>query len=530
MDNILTIQELISFFESKNIETFSSAESGRRIRAIVPATFEVVDPDPNDGLMRVKIKVCHTGKNRNNSFISRESAEAAMPSFKNRPILAYIHQLDDGEWDFESHNQSIERDEDGDAIVVYQEQQIGNITEAEPFFEYDKEYDKEYVCAYGVIPEAYSRAADIIRRKGGTKNSAEICIDELKYDRAEKCLRIEKWVLYGTTLLGAHEDGTLVQEGMEGSRADIVDFSEMVNNVEQKGDESSVNKFEELLQKYNKSVEDVTFEHEGLTDEELEAKFAETFDGTDDSPVEADNIPEDGSVEEEHIDDNSAPETNEDTGDGSPDEDTDAVEEPATATYSGINVAFALTLGELEGRVNRSIKETYETDENYIWADVFVDSTAIMHEYGQGNVRHYKQGYAVNEDGDVTLIGERTEVFPEWLTQQEKDDLTALRASYQNVVKELDIYKKNELWASGEYSSIETTEEFSALKAQSDGMSFEEVSSKLESMLLDKTKQANMTFAAQKSGQVRKVGLIKSPTTTRKSRYGNLFKHRDIDT
>ena len=43
------------------------------------------------------------------------------------------------------------------------------------------------------------------------------------------------------------------------------------------GNEESMNKFEMLLEKYNKTAEDVTFEYENLSDEELEAAFEKAF-------------------------------------------------------------------------------------------------------------------------------------------------------------------------------------------------------------------------------------------------------------
>lgn len=49
-----------------------------------------------------------------------------------------------------------------------------------------------------------------------------------------------------------------------------------INNAEGK-EENQVNKFEELLQKYGKTVEDVTFEYKDLSDEELESAFAKAF-------------------------------------------------------------------------------------------------------------------------------------------------------------------------------------------------------------------------------------------------------------
>lgn len=41
-------------------------------------------------------------------------------------------------------------------------------------------------------------------------------------------------------------------------------------------------KLNELLEKYSKTVEDLDFDYESMSDEELEAKFAELFEGTED--------------------------------------------------------------------------------------------------------------------------------------------------------------------------------------------------------------------------------------------------------
>ena len=53
-------------------------------------------------------------------------------------------------------------------------------------------------------------------------------------------------------------------------------------DFEQKGG-NNMDKLNELLAQYGKATEDVTFEIEGLSDEELEAKFAEMFDDNSNS-------------------------------------------------------------------------------------------------------------------------------------------------------------------------------------------------------------------------------------------------------
>ena len=107
------------------------------------------------------------------------------------------------------------------------------------------------------------------------------------------------------------EEGNEIGEGMLGARADITDFchkepvftyhdklietleklnvtlSNFNTNTTQKGGNEM--KFEELLAKYGKTAEEVTFEIEGLSDEELEAKFVEAFEGDGDDGEGADN-------------------------------------------------------------------------------------------------------------------------------------------------------------------------------------------------------------------------------------------------
>ena len=315
---ILTLDSLYQFFVEQNkTVNFSSKEVGKPIVVTTNGYFETDDTEM-PGMLKLELKVCHTETNRNGSHISTENMEKAMPTLKYRPILAYIHELEDGTKDFYAHNIEVIEKEDGETDIVYIEKQVGCFTADEPWLKYDKKKDKTYVHAYAVIPEGYTDAADIIRRKNGTKVSCELVIDELSYNAKEKYLDLTSFYFGGCTLLGVDEDGNEIGEGMLGARADISDFchkeptytyqdkmievleklnitlSNFNTNTTQKGG-SEMNKFEELLAKYGKTAEEVTFEIEGLSDEELEAKFAEAFESDDDTGEgEGDNIDGEG--------------------------------------------------------------------------------------------------------------------------------------------------------------------------------------------------------------------------------------------
>ena len=108
---ILTLDDLYQFFvhQNKTVD-FSIKESGTPIVVTTNGYF-ASEEDDTPGMLKLKLKVCHTETNRNGSHISKENMEKAMPTLKYRPVLAYIHELPDGNMDFYSHNVEFIEDE-----------------------------------------------------------------------------------------------------------------------------------------------------------------------------------------------------------------------------------------------------------------------------------------------------------------------------------------------------------------------------------------------------------------------------------
>ena len=120
---LMTLDDLYKFFVEQNKAfDFNVKESGSPIVVSLPGTFAETD-NSMPGLLKLKLKVCHTQLNRNGSFISTENMEKGMPTLKYRPILAYIHELEDGTKDFYAHNMQIVENEDGEAEIEYIEKQ-----------------------------------------------------------------------------------------------------------------------------------------------------------------------------------------------------------------------------------------------------------------------------------------------------------------------------------------------------------------------------------------------------------------------
>ena len=473
----LTLEDLHSLFSSKKRSYhFSSQKTGAPIVVQVEGLFEAGD-DVTEGLMPVTLKACHIDENRNGSYISKENMEKALPSFKNRPILGHIIQLDSGEYDFHTHDMEIDKD----GNFVYIERPVGIIPEScNARLVYDEEMDKTYVVVDGYIFEDYgNQAANILRDKTTRKVSVELYINELTYNAKEKRLELEDFYFNGVTILGSEEDGTPIGEGMLGSKITIDSFSaennslvlnsyqetlvelleELVsnfnikNNIE-KGGKDSLTKFEELLKKYDKKVEDIEFVYEGLSDEELENKFAEAFAEAEE------NTDVDTDVKKGNEEENFAEEEN---------------SEVYLKTFEISHEDVRYALYELLAPYEEADNEWYYILNVY---DSYFDY--------QGYDKIYRQNYA-KEGDNVALEGERMEMYRELLTASEHATLEEMRSNYDALKEfkeeaekaELNT-QKQDILAAEDYSVLSENEEFQALSKELDDYSLEELAVKAD--------------------------------------------------
>ena len=537
---ILTLDSLYQFFVEQNKSVnFSAKNSEKPIVVSIPGNFEQ-SSDDMVGMLKLKLKVCHTELNRNGSYISEENMLKAIPSLKYRPLLAYIHTLPSGEEDFYAHNIEIVKDENGEEKICYLEKQVGCFTTDEPYLEYDEDADKTYVIAHAVIPEEYTNAADIIRRKQGSKVSCELVINELAYNAKEKYLELIDFYFGGTTLLGCDEEGNEINEGMVGSRADISEFcleektyafQEQIIEMQEKLDKLiscfnidnskkggiSMNHFEELLAKYSKTAEDITFEYEGLSAEELEAKFVELFG-------EVETEPEDDSVVVENSDETEVvEETEEET------ETTEVVE--AIVENEAFTRTYELSHDDIRCALYNLLMPYEEADNTYYYISEVFDDHFVYESWCNGGTI-YGQGYAKDEN-TVSFEGERYELFRELLTASEKAELESMRSNYAAISEKLKVYedaeieaKKVELLNSDDYASVRDSETFAELVKDHANISYAELQSKCDQIILD----------AVKSGKYSAVNSVDDTTKTSKkqftnptvkktkpSRYGKLF-------
>lgn len=527
-----TLDDLYQFFVEQNKSVnFSAKETKSPIVVAINGHFST-NENEMPGMLGIKLKVCHTETNRNGSHISKENMENAMPTLKYRPILAYIHEVD-GVKDFYAHNMEIVENEDGEADINYIEKQVGCFTADDPWLEYDEDADKTYVMAYAVIPEEYTDAADIIRRKNGTKVSCELVINELAYNAKEKYLDLTDFYFGGCTLLGIDDDGEEIGEGMLGSRADIADFchKEPVFAYQ--------DKLIETLDKLNLTLSSFNISNlqKGGNEEmdNVETVVVETAETTFEETVVEETVTEQEEVEttEEVILDNSS--TSEDG-----DEDVVVVnskKQYSTDEHGTITVSFEISHEDIRGALFNLLGIYEEEDNEWYWVSNVYDDYFIFENWAGDKL--YKQSYAVDGD-NVSLSGERQQMFKMILSESEKlaidkmrEDYAALEAQYNTLKETNEQYESAKLHsqreailAAEEYSMLGEDADFKALIEDMDKFTLEELSTKAD-LIFAKFAKSQGEFAAKADKKPHvlsfRSGAEKEP---KKGPYGNLFSKK----
>ena len=539
---ILTIEDLVQFCKTQSIKRFDSNEFGKQICVRVDnvATFEEEKGKYNeDGFMHLLFKVCHAGENRNMSSISKSNLEKYKNTINYRPVLASIVTSPDDPsvLDFNSHD--IEIDDNGNPIYI--EKQVGCFTADEAFLQYDEENDKTYLMAHAVIPEEYTAASDIIRRKGGTKVSCEIAIDTMQYNEDSGILDIIDFSFIGVCLLGDH-----VTEGMAGARADIesiaefsaennsvaanVEFNKVMietlsklnkvldrfnntNDSNKKGGENAMNKFEELLDLYGLTAEDVTFEVKGLSDEDLEAKFVEVYGDAEEFKKKRKCAESDDNTED--------------------DEDfagCSKKKKRCAVNTENSTVEFELSHDDIRMALYGLLESTWD-ENSYAWVCEVYDAYFIYQKETYGDdgyeYKYYKQGYSKNED-NVELSGDPVEVFSTFVTESEKTALDMIRSQYEELKAFKDQYdaaqtkaQKDEILESAEYAEIKDSEEFKALVADAEKYSVDELKVKADLIFAAAMKKK---FNFEAKPEKKSVGInFNAKPNKKKTAYAGLF-------
>ena len=574
---IMTVDELYAFCLKNKFSKFDSKDFGTELVVEMPANVTKSDDNIDkmtEGLTPFISRAFHDHINLNKSEIKEQDFKDNLPSSNLRPILAHIVKDEKtGELDFGSHDSHVEKvteiDEDGKEFtvekVVYDEQPIGVIDGSKTSIEYDEEAKVNRAILHGYLYNEYCQdAIDILNRRGTVDCSVELVIRQMSMDGKTKSLVLNDFYVAGLTLLSAK-----TKPGMAGSNFKIEDFSlesktfdfekqliEMqakLNELEarfninnsMKGGKATV----EI--KDNKNFEEVT-ETEKVT--ETEATTDEVTVSEEESEKTVDKTSEENSVEEKETDEVTTEEVEE-----SADEDTEVKEDNACGgggsgskkkkknsseesptnttvecsyTVNGESKKFAVSLQEKIYAIQDLVNVTYaEADNTYYGVSVYEDYV-VMCDYWSG--RYFKQSYT-SENDNYSLVGDRIEVFAEFVTADEQSKLDDMRSNYSSIVEELNTYKSAEVYADKmtvfddeAYADYLETDEFKALMSDEsvNQYSKEELAEKADATL-GKLVKKNRAFSYSENNEKKsnKVNFNLKPDVQKKSKaYGTLFK------
>ena len=491
----------------------------------VDTTFE------SDKFLKIRCRVCHDGESPNKTYFTKETMEKAnKESLEYIPILAHVYVDSNGKPVIGAHDIHIEEDKlnDGETRLIYDESPIGmvpSITDNNWSIEEYNGLNYTFVDAY--IWRDYSNYAEqLVEDAEHTKMSMEIDFptEALSYDVANDRYNISSYRYRGITLLNENCGTGMKDALVTTANFDINDdiktkvvvlMEELqkclreydIDNSKKGG--NSMNHFEELLVKYNKTVEDITFEYKGMSDEELDGKFAELFDEVEDENIEPEVIDE---QEETEVIEKS-PEDEE----VAPESEPEVKPEAFTRTYE-------LSHDDLRCALTALLVPYEEADNAYYYISEVFDDYFVYESWCNGGAI-YGQCYVKDEE-TVSFEGERYELFRELLTTSEKAELEAMRSNYAAISEKLKAYedaeievKKEELLNSDDYNAVRDNEVFVELVNDHANISYEELQAKCDQIILDTVKSGKYDAAKTSKKQFTDPTVNK----TKPSRYGKLF-------
>lgn len=485
MKKLLTFDDLYNFYLNQNKTcNFSSKESGYQISVQVPAQFEINKEQKDDTLLFCKVKLMHSGENRNHSSVTDEALQKCSKTLAYKPILAnfmeYVNE-ETGETleDFTAHDM-IQND---DGTITYIEKQVGCFTSDEPFFEVEEETNHNFLYGYCAIPRDYTSAATILERKDGSKISVELAINEMQYNASSHVLELTDVTIMGATLLGknptTHED---VGEGMLNARVDITDFStennSLFNDYESKFAEMQerLNKLESACFDIEKNTKGGTelkkenFEEEVTTTEEVTETSEEEVTTTEEESEEA--VEETSEEENQEASEDSSDEDETSTSEQDQEEESEVSENIVEYSFikDGEIKKFAVSLQDKIYAIQDLVNATYAEADNTYYGVYVYDDYVIMCDYWTG--KYFKQTYKDEEDV-YSLTGDRVEVFAEFVTAEEQEELNSMRSNYSSVVEKLAKYEeaeeladKSTVFEDEAYADYLDTEEFKNLMSE----------------------------------------------------------------
>lgn len=482
------------------------------------------------GLMRI----AYHGNNRNRSRITKPNFEKALPTLAYVPVVANYSVKEN---QIGSHDSAYETNKDGDLVEYNVTTPVGLVPENfKWYWEEVNEADgslHEYLCAEILLwkrQAAYSH----IKENGITDQSMEIAVSEGKfaddgyYDIEDftftaLCLLESAEPCFESAALHTYSDKEFTDQYTEMYKefkllfsAQLPDDGADIKEQNFKEGGNGTLKLDELMKLYNVTSEDITFETEGLSDEELEAAFKEAFE----KEPESTPVPEEG-------------------------EDFALSSQFQESLYEAMSVK---KIDSEYGAYDRYAVVDYDTAANEVYAydrkdyrlygfSFSVSGDKISVDFKSAKRKKYAIVDYTEGDADFTLEEFATPIVEEAkaIVKKEYEDriaefeateseLTTLREFKKNVEDAELNAKKNEILNAAEYSVLADNEEFKKLIEDKESYSLDDLQTKADVIFAKHVKTTkSFSMVEEPESKTNKVQFNLGETNNDYKPYGDLF-------
>lgn len=397
----------------------------------------------NSQFSKCNVAVAYHGDNRNFSSISKDVFEKMIPSLYGIPVV--------GEWkeeneDFGSHGGKLEISDEG---IKYVEttKPFGFIdSQAKVWWENVTEEDgtvHEYLFTECFLwTGRYPESEKVL--EGNSNQSMEIFVKSGN-EREDGYFEITDAEFSALCILGSQVEPAFESSGFKQFNLDKETFKTEFNLM--------VKELKQSLFEGGEGVEDKKFEEDVVeTTEETTEEFIET---TEESTED---------VEETTVD---TSEETEETTEEFNEEVAETTEEEVEEKFTKV---FELSHDDIRLKLYGLLYEVEEEDDDWYYINEVFDNYFVY----SGYKKIYKQGY-IKTDVDVAFEGERVEMFIEYLTAEELEELNNMRNNYSLILSEnedLKSFKSNIL---AQQKSNEVEEVFNKYSTLLDVVDFEDL-------------------------------------------------------
>lgn len=451
----------------------------------LPTHFEKSDNQENDSrFQKVKIYIAHTGENLNQSIFSHDVLERMIPSLANIPILGYVGINNEDEEDFRGHEKRLSID-DGKFKVSFETHAYGFVP-VDNKAHFETTGGKEWLVTDGYLWTRFVDAMELFDESNGSKGQSMEISDADGYtdDRG-------RMVFTNATFTGLCILGDDVPPAMTGSTISTVfskedfksTFEEMLAEFSaEKGeyalatkkkqkDEAAIVKEEDkkpasssTASEPGKATSSATSSaskpaEKPASDDKKETatpSAAPTEDKAAAAPSEPASDEHEATMSVEKDNDNGTSlSENESACSNKEDKDSDETDGDDTSDEDKKKFAcgdgkkkkavFELSLSNKEHAFIDAVRAKYGNSYEWIWLEAAYEAYGIVGASQEefSGAQYFRIDYSVNADDSIKL-GDKTEVFPMYVTLEEKNKIESDRIKLSDLeeqIKQLTAYK-----------------------------------------------------------------------------------------